>query len=71
MSQLGKTLVFAGIALACVGLVLIIGERLGLGRLPGDLVWKRKQTTVYFPWVTSLVVSVVLTLLLNLFLRRK
>lgn len=71
MAQLGKTLVFAGIALAGVGLLLIVGERLGLGRLPGDLVWKRKQTTVYFPWVTSLVVSVVLTLLLNLFLRRK
>jgi hypothetical protein len=71
MSQLGKTLVVAGVLLACVGGFLIVGERLGLGRLPGDLVWKRKQTTVYFPWVTSLVVSVVLTVLLNLFLRRK
>lgn len=71
MAQLGKTLVFAGIVLAGVGLLLILGERLGLGRLPGDLVWKRKQTTVYFPWVTSLVLSVVLTLLLNIFLRRK
>jgi hypothetical protein len=71
MAQLGKTLVFAGIVLAGVGLLLIVGERLGLGRLPGDLVWKRKQTTVYFPWVTSLVLSVVLTLLLNIFLRRK
>jgi hypothetical protein len=71
MTQLGKTLVFAGIVLACVGLVLIVGERLGLGRLPGDLVWKRKDSTVYFPWVTSLVLSVVLTVLLNLFLRRK
>ena len=71
MTQLGKTLVVAGLALACLGFLLIVGERLGLGRLPGDLVWKRKQTTVYFPWVTSLVVSVVLTLLLNFFLRRK
>jgi hypothetical protein len=71
MSQLGKTLVLAGLGLACLGLLLIVGERLGLGRLPGDLVWKRKQTTVYFPWVTSLIVSVVLTLLLNVFLRRK
>jgi hypothetical protein len=71
MSQFGKLLLLGGIVLACVGLALIVGERLGLGRLPGDLVWKRKQTTVYFPWVTSLVVSVILTVLLNVFLRRK
>lgn len=71
MAQLGKLLLFAGLSLAVLGLVLIAGERIGLGRLPGDLVWKRKETTVYFPWVTSLVLSVVLSLLLNLFLRRK
>ncbi|MEY4576292.1 MAG: hypothetical protein RL701_995 [Pseudomonadota bacterium] len=71
MSQLGKMLLIGGCVIAGSGVLLIVGERLGLGRLPGDLVWKRKQTTVYFPWVTSLVVSVLLTLLLNLFLRRK
>ena len=49
----------------------MLGERFGLGRLPGDLVWRRKNTTVYFPIVTSLVLSVVLTLLLNLLFRRK
>jgi hypothetical protein len=71
MAQFGKLLVVGGIVLALVGAALLVGDRFGLGRLPGDLVWKRKQTTVYFPWVTSLVVSVVLTVLLNLFLRRK
>lgn len=71
MAQLGKMLLFAGLALAGAGLLLMLGERLGLGRLPGDLVWKRRNSTVYFPWVTSLVVSVILTVLLNLFLRRK
>jgi membrane protein implicated in regulation of membrane protease activity len=71
MAQLGKMLLFGGLALAAVGLLLMFGERFGLGRLPGDLVWKRRNTTVYFPWVTSLVVSVILTVLLNLFLRRK
>jgi Protein of unknown function (DUF2905) len=71
MAQFGKLLLIAGASLALLGLVLIAGERFGLGRLPGDLVWKRKQTTVYFPWVTSLVLSVVLSVLLNLFLRRK
>ena len=71
MAQLGKLLLLGGLALAGVGLLLMLGERLGLGRLPGDLVWKRRDSTVYFPWVTSLVVSVILTVLLNVFLRRK
>jgi hypothetical protein len=71
MAQVGKMLLFAGLSLALLGVVLMVGERFGLGRFPGDLVWKRKQTTVYFPWVTSLVLSVVLSVLLNLFLRRK
>lgn len=71
MAQLGKLLLLGGLALAGVGLLLMLGERLGLGRLPGDLMWKRRDTTVYFPWVTSLVVSVILTVLLNVFLRRK
>jgi len=71
MAQLGKMLLFGGLVLAATGLLLIVGERFGLGRLPGDLVWKRRNTTVYFPWVTSLIVSVILTVLLNVFLRRK
>lgn len=71
MSQFGKLLVVGGLALACLGVLFIAGERLGLGRLPGDLLWKRERSTVYFPWVTSLVVSVILTVLLNVFLRRK
>lgn len=71
MAQLGKMLLFGGLVLAGTGVLLIVGERLGLGRLPGDLVWKRRNTTVHFPWVTSLIVSLVLTVLLNVFLRRK
>jgi membrane protein implicated in regulation of membrane protease activity len=71
MSQLARMLIVSGLVLAGVGLLLLWGERLGLGRLPGDLLWKRKNTSVYFPIVTSLLVSVVLTVLLNLFLRRK
>jgi len=74
MAHFGKLLLAVGLSLAASGLVLIVLERFGffgMGRLPGDLVWKRKNTTVYFPWVSSLVISVVLTVLLNLFLRRK
>lgn len=71
MAHFGKLLLVGGLLLAFTGALLIAADRLGLGRLPGDLLWKRKQTTVYFPWVTSLVVSVILTVLLNVFLRRK
>jgi hypothetical protein len=71
MAPIARMLIFGGIALLGLGLLLMLGERIGLGRLPGDLLWKRKNTTVYFPIVTSLVVSLVLTLVLNFFLRRK
>jgi hypothetical protein len=71
MSQLGRVLLLAGLMIAGVGALLMVGERLGLGKLPGDILWKRKNTTVSFPIMTSLVVSVVLTVILNLILRRK
>jgi len=71
MSQLARMLIVSGLVMAGLGLLLLWGERLGLGKLPGDLLWKRKNTTVYFPIMSSLLISVVLTILLNLFLRRK
>jgi hypothetical protein len=71
MSQLARWLIVSGLLVAGLGVLLLWGDRLGLGRLPGDMLWKRKNTTLYFPLMTSLVVSVVLTVLLNLFLRRK
>jgi len=71
MAGMGRYLIVVGLALAAVGLLFVLGERVGLGRLPGDLEWKRKGVSIHFPIVTSLVISVVLTVLLNLFLRRK
>jgi hypothetical protein len=70
--NLGRLLLFAGLALACLGgLILIIG-RLGvpLGRLPGDIRYQGKNTTFYFPVVTCLLLSVLGSLLLWLFNRR-
>jgi membrane protein implicated in regulation of membrane protease activity len=71
MGQLGRLLLLMAALLAATGALLVLGNKLGLGRLPGDIVWRRKGTTVYFPVVTSIVVSLVLTVLVNLFLRRK
>lgn len=62
---MGKLLLIAGGLLVVVGLLLTLGGKLPLrlGRLPGDIVWHGERTTFYFPIVTCIVVSIVLTLL--------
>ena len=69
---MGRLLIFAGLALVVLGVLVIAFNRFNipLGRLPGDVVWRGKNSTFYFPWVTCLVISVVLTLLFSLFNRR-
>jgi hypothetical protein len=66
---LAKILILIGLALVLVGLLWLVGERLGLGRLPGDIVVEREKFRLYIPLMTSLLVSVVLSLLLWLFSR--
>jgi membrane protein implicated in regulation of membrane protease activity len=64
MAELGKTLVLLGILVAAIGLVLWSGIGRGwIGRLPGDIHVRRGNFQFYFPVVTCLIVSVVLTLL--------
>ena len=68
MSEMGRPLIAAGVVLLLLGLLLTFGPRIpGIGRLPGDIVWRRGNTTVYFPVVTCLVLSLVLSLLFALF----
>lgn len=69
---LGKLLVFLGLAITAFGLLVLLLEAapFGLGRLPGDIVWRRGNFTLFLPLATSLLISLVLTLLLNLLLRR-
>jgi hypothetical protein len=52
-----------------IGIVWLVGERIGLGRLPGDIVIERENMRFYFPLMSSLIVSVVLSLALWLFMR--
>jgi hypothetical protein len=65
----GRILIYAGLALLILGL-LVTWLPIRLGRLPGDIVLRGKNTTFYFPIVTCLILSVVLTLLSWLFSRR-
>jgi hypothetical protein len=68
MNDLGKFLVIAGIALVVVGAVLWSGiGRSWLGRLPGDIHYTRGHFSFYFPIVTCIVFSILLTLMLRLF----
>jgi DUF2905 family protein len=71
MADFGKLLVLLGIILAVAGFVLILLGRtnLPLGRLPGDIFYRGKNTTVYFPLATSLLLSVVMSLVLYLISR--
>jgi len=65
---MGKLLVVIGLAIAAVGMLIMLG--LPFGRLPGDVMIRRGNFTLYFPIVTSIVLSLLLTLVLTFFLRR-
>ncbi|WYP27813.1 DUF2905 domain-containing protein [Alkalihalobacillus sp. FSL W8-0930] len=70
MNEAPKFLIIAGIILVVVGVLWYIGGKfLPIGKLPGDIVIKRENMTFYFPLMTSIIVSVVLSLLLFLFRR--
>jgi len=66
MGDLGRMLVWVGGLILLFGVVLILAGKLHLpiGRLPGDITWRGKHTTVYFPLMTSIVLSVILSLVL-------
>ena len=66
MTDLGKMLLVLGAVVIVAGLALIVAGRahIPLGRLPGDIVHRGKNTTFYFPLATSIIVSVVLSLVL-------
>ena len=69
---LGRWLILIGVVLAAAGLLVMLAAKLGLprlGRLPGDIVYRGKNTTVYLPVVTCLVLSVLLTIVFSLFNR--
>jgi len=70
MVEIGKTLILLGGMLVVIGVLLTFGGKLPwLGRLPGDIVIERDNFTFYFPIVTSIMVSVILSLLFMFFRR--
>lgn len=69
MSDLGRGIVILGIVLVAIGgLVMLLGRAgIPLGRLPGDITYRGRHTTFYFPIVTCILISIVLSLLSWLF----
>jgi hypothetical protein len=66
--SLGKMLVLVGLFMVGVGLFLWLGDKIPwVGRLPGDILIKKEKFTFYFPLLTCILISLILTLLFSIF----
>jgi hypothetical protein len=68
--EIGRIVLVVGVVLVIVGGLAVLGVRLPFGRLPGDIAIEGERGGIYFPIVTMIVISVVLTVVVNLFFRR-
>ena len=68
--SLGRLFLIIGVIIIIIGAILYFGGRFGVGRLPGDIIIERENYVFYFPLATGIIISIVLTLILNIFLRR-
>jgi hypothetical protein len=68
LGSFGKTLIIFGVILVVIGLLLSLGDKIPwIGKLPGDIYIKRERFSFYFPIVTCIIISLILTLLFALF----
>ncbi|MCX5697363.1 MAG: DUF2905 domain-containing protein [Candidatus Omnitrophica bacterium] len=71
MQEIGKAVIIFGIVLIGIGVLLMFIDKVPfLGRLPGDIYVQRKNFTFYFPLVTSVIISIILSVILWLWARR-
>lgn len=69
IEQLAKALILLGIGIVVLGVFLYLGGRLGIGKLPGDIYIRRGNFTFYFPIVTCILASIILTVIFSIFRR--
>ena len=69
LQPIAKFLIIAGIIMVVLGAIILLGGKLGIGRLPGDILIKKGNFTFYFPLVTSILLSLLLTFIFSLFRR--
>jgi hypothetical protein len=69
MLEIGKSMIFIGVMIILIGIILTYSDKLpfSLGKLPGDIIYKKGGSTFYFPITTSIIISIVLSILLSLF----
>lgn len=65
LGALGRLLLIVAAVIVIAGLLLILFGKLGVGRLPGDLLYRREGVTIYLPLATSILISIILSLLLS------
>lgn len=70
MESIGRMIISLGITLIIIGIIITFGNKIGLGRLPGDIFIKKGNFTFYFPLLTSIIISILLTVIANLIFRR-
>lgn len=70
-SHIGRFLLVGGVVLAIVGLLFLAGSALGIGHVPGDFSFGKRNVRVYVPIATSVILSIVATIVLNLVFRRR
>ena len=67
-NDLGKVLIVLGVVIAGVGVLLIMGDKIPwIGKLPGDIIIRKEKFTFYFPIVTCIILSILLTMIFSLF----
>jgi hypothetical protein len=68
LPQFGKALIVFGVVIVVLGVILLFFDRIPfLGKLPGDISFRSGNTRIYFPIVTCIIISLILTVILNLF----
>ena len=70
MDGLGRVLIVFGILIVLIGVAFVVGPKIPLlGRLPGDFAFRGERVSIFFPLVTSILISIVVTVLLNVIFR--
>ena len=68
--EIGRILLIFGIVLVVIGGLAVVGVRLPFGRLPGDIAIEGERGAIYIPIASMIVISIILTIVLNFFVRR-
>ncbi|MBS4534245.1 DUF2905 domain-containing protein [Clostridium sp. D2Q-14] len=66
MNDIGRSIIMLGIIIVIIGILVSIGGKFGLGKLPGDILIKKGNFTFFFPILTSIIISIILTIIVNI-----